>query len=348
MVVPTLDEAEHLPGLLDALQAQRGITLEVIVVDGGSRDATEVVARCPGVRIIRSQRGRGRQMNAGAAQSNAPHLLFLHADTGIDDTLLLADALVALRKAESDDGAVAGHFRLHFVRRSPRHTLLYRYMEEKTGTNRPQTINGDQGLLLSRDFFQALGGFDEDLPFLEDQRLAARIRAQGRWITLPGVIHTSARRFETEGGGARYTLMALTMGLYSLGLWQFFERAPGLYRSQGETAGNGRLQLSPFLRLIRELLADMPRRERLRTWLRAGRYVRSNAWQAFFFMDVLARPLLGPDRYPMLRVHDRLLTPLIHHRLMDVPVTLAVYIWMRGILTPYWRLRERRACARSR
>lgn len=346
--MPTLNEAEHLPGLLNALLSQQGVALEVIVADGGSTDATAELAKQHGARLIRSAPGRGRQMNAGARAARGACFLFLHADSRLEGDRLLAHALEALRQAAPDTAPVAGHFRLRFSRRQAGHALLYRYMEEKTALGREQTINGDQGLLLARDFFRDLGGFDENLPFLEDQRLAARIHARGRWITLPGDIHTSARRFEVEGPHARYTLMALIMGLYSIGLWRFFERAPGLYRSQADTVRNGRLQLTPFLRLTRELLAAMPVRERLRTWLRVGRYVRGNAWQVFFFFDVLARPLLGPGRYPMLRLHDRLLAPLIHHRLMDLPVTAAVYLWVRGVLTPYYRWRERRACARSR
>ena len=72
--------------------------------------------------------------------------------------------------------------------------------------------NGDQGFLMCRSYFKELGGFNTDLPFLEDQDLAERIRSDGRWVTLPGVLQTSARRFETEGFHRRYILMAIMMG----------------------------------------------------------------------------------------------------------------------------------------
>ena len=159
----------------------------------------------------------------------------MHADSRLTRTDQLARALDALKRVSTDAGHMAGHFPLRFERERHAYRWPYRFMEAKTTLNRPGTFNGDQGLLISAAFFQSLGGFDERLPFLEDQRLAARILATGRWITLPDALTTSARRFETEGLYRRCILMALIMGCENSGLHEFFAHAPDAYRAQSHT-----------------------------------------------------------------------------------------------------------------
>jgi hypothetical protein len=273
-------------------------------------------------------------------------LLFLHADSRLPDPHLLARALRALEGASRTDANVAGHFPLCFDRRTDRNRLGYRYLEEKSTLNREQTINGDQGLLLAAPFFARLGGFDEGLPFLEDQRIAARIRRCGRWLTLPGRLHTSARRFETEGFHRRYLLMGLIMTMHSLGCEEFFAQAPGVYRVQRET---GRVQLSPYCRLLRSLARH---HWGLRTTgailLRLGGYLRANLWQLFFFGDVLLNPWLGPGRSPLLGLHDRLCAWLpARGRAVWLPVDallgLGGALFSLCVLAPWFRLVDGRA-----
>src|SRR4029077_17412132 len=81
IVMPVLDEGEGIAATLDALADLRALGTEVIVVDGGSRDATIQRARLRADRVIPAPRGRAVQMNAGAAKANGDVLLFLHADT---------------------------------------------------------------------------------------------------------------------------------------------------------------------------------------------------------------------------------------------------------------------------
>ena len=346
VIVPTLDEAEVLPGLLADLHGQQGVRLEVLVADGGSTDATAAVAAAAGARVIAAPRGRGAQMNAAARLAQGSMLLFLHADSRLPDPHLLAGALRALQGASRTDANVAGHFPLCFDRRDDRNRLGYRYLEEKSTLNREQTINGDQGLLLAAPFFARLGGFDEGLPFLEDQRIAARIRSCGRWLTLPGRLHTSARRFETEGFHRRYLLMGLIMVMHSLGREEFFARAPQVYRVQRQT---GRLLLSPYFRLLRSLARHhWGLRGTGTTVLRLGGYLRANLWQLFFFGDVLLRPLLGPGRSPLLGLHDRLRAWLpARDRVVWLPVDallgLGGALFVLGVLAPWFRLVDGRA-----
>lgn len=340
VIIPTLNEAAHLPALLHELLAQKEVTLEVIVADGGSSDATRSVAATVNAAFVRSAPGRGRQMNAAAGRAGGDYLLFLHADSRLDDDRLLCQAVRSLREEmdRSDRDDVAGHFSLRFKRTTTANATAYRYVEEKSAFNRVNTTNGDQGMLLPKEFFTRLGGFDEALPFLEDQRLAEKIRTAGRWITLPGYLRTSARRFEAEGFHRRYILLSMMMGLYSIGVESFFTRAPNVYRLQQDT---GKLLLTPFFRLIRQMMRDdWGLMGTVATFFRLGRYIRQNSWQMFYFFDVLARPLLGPNRYPLLRFHDRIFLPLTDYRIFDAITGLLCFLWFMGILAPYFRLCE--------
>ncbi len=344
VVIPVLNEAAHLPSLLDDLHAQRNIDLEILVADGGSTDGSTEITEGAGAVLVRASRGRGAQMNAAARQACHPLLLFLHADSHLSDPLLLAKAVDALqdRIREAGNGRVAGHFPLRFIRSDNRHALAYRYVEAKTVLNRTNTTNGDQGFLMTQEFFEQLGGFSKELPFLEDQEMAERIRQRGVWITLPGVLQSSARRFEAEGFHRRYLLMGMIMGIYSIGAHGFFKRAPDLYRSHPETG----LLLSPFFGVIRRMMREeLGLRDSLRAWVAVGRYVRQNAWQPFFFLDVLARPLLGPERTPLLRFHDRIFRPLTDFAPFDALTALLCFVWYMGVLAPWFALRERRLTA---
>jgi rSAM/selenodomain-associated transferase 2 len=337
VIIPTLNEAEHLPALLADLHRQQGVTLKIIVADGGSSDGTLTVAENFGVHALATRRGRGAQMNAAAQRATSDTLLFLHADSRLVSPDLLHHALHALNAARQGGGEIAGHFPLRFLRTTPDNNLAYRYLEEKSALNRINTTNGDQGFLLRRKFFHQLDGFAEDLPFLEDQGSAEKIRAQGRWITLPGELQTSARRFESEGFHRRYLLMSMMMGLYSIGEMDFFLRAPGIYKLQEET---GKLCLSPFFRLGRTLVSEWGMSGSIRIFYRLGRYVRPNSWQLFFFIDVCLRTLLDKSRTPFLTFHDRIFAPLTNFKAFNVLTGLLCFVWFVGILPPFFWLIE--------
>ncbi len=338
VVIPTLNEAENLPPLLDDLKKQQHISLEIIVGDGGSSDATRSVADAYGVQFVTAGRGRGVQMNAAAEHASGEYILFLHADSRIDDRCLLVHAVQAITGEKCENGRIAGHFRLRFMRSTKLNALAYRYAEEKSSFNRTNTTNGDQGLLLTKEFFRNLGGFDESMPFLEDQRIAGKIRSQGKWITLPGYLKTSARRFEAEGFHRRYILMSMMMGLHSVGAEEFFVRAPGVYRVQQDT---GALFLSPYFGLIRRMISnDWGLWGSIRVFYLLGRYIRQNSWQMFFFLDVWLRPLLGAGRYPCLSFHDRVFGPCTNFKVFDAITGLISFVWFMGVLAPFFWLAD--------
>lgn len=345
VVIPTLNEAEHLPSLLEDLKKQQQISLQIIIGDGGSNDATRKVAESFGVLFVSARRGRGAQMNAAVSLATSDFILFLHADSRIADPLLLSRALETLLTYPGVTGRTAGHFQLRFMRSDNRNGVAYRYAEEKTAFNRPNTTNGDQGLLISQEFFRELGGFDERLPFLEDQRIAGKIRAAGEWLTLPGYLKTSARRFEAEGFHRRYILMSMMMGLYSIGANDFFTGAPGVYRTQQDT---GRLLLSPFFKFIRQLMHDnWGFAGTVKNFYLLGRYINQNSWQLFFFVDVLMRPLLGTGRYPFLKFHDRFCLPCISFKIFDVMVGILCFVWFLGVLAPFFWFMDGRKPSRQ-
>lgn len=284
VVVPTLDEATAAPALIRALHAQQGIELEVIIADASADDATAQACRESGAQVLRTPRGRGQQMNAGAEVSRANSLLFLHADSQLTHPRQLQRALHCLDAdiQKVRDPHIAGHFPLRFLRTCGGHERLFRFIEAKSASNRPGTINGDQGLLIRRDYFEALGGFDTRLPYLEDQRLAAGIFAQGRWLLLPDALETSARRFETGGHYRVYALMALIQVMNEVGAEEFFEQAAGLYAAQSEFKA---VELGPFLRLAARLLATHP--QRLHMLRRIIGNLAGNAWQVGLLQSVL-------------------------------------------------------------
>lgn len=327
IIIPTLNEATALPLLLQQLRAQRDIEFEIIIADGGSTDGSAEIAQHADVQVITAARGRGRQMNAAAANARSEFLLFLHADSQLESSGLLATALNTLREEITRSGQenIAGHFPLRFVDGDASAARFYRHVEGKTRLNRPYTINGDQGLLISAAFFKQLGGFDQGLPFLEDQRIAANIFAQGRWIVLPGELLTSARRFEAEGHRERYTLMAILMGLHAANVEEFFAQAPTVYAAHTES---GHLRLQPFVSLIRKIFRQHGFFKTLAMLYRIGQFVRENAWQLAYWRDQVH----NAEHLPRLRFYDRWLHPLTRNPLADVTATALVSLWFFCVL----------------
>jgi rSAM/selenodomain-associated transferase 2 len=208
VVVPTLNEAHTLPALLADLAALR-LPHEVVVVDGGSADATAAIADAAGARIVRSAAGRGTQLRAGAAAARGRVLCFLHADARLPPDTRAALERVA---GEGRDG-VAVAFTLRIAGAGWR----YRFVE--WGTERRSRLArlpyGDQGLVLTRTTYHDAGGFP-DLPLMEDVALVRALAGRARVCVLPEPIVVSARRWERDGVLRRmlrnWTLLAAYLG----------------------------------------------------------------------------------------------------------------------------------------
>jgi rSAM/selenodomain-associated transferase 2 len=213
VIVPVLDEARVAPALaarLTALAARTSPGAEVVVVDGGSRDGTAALLERAGLRVIRAERGRGAQMNAGAAATRAPALLFLHADTALPD-----GALAAVDAALADPRTVGGCFRVRIASRDPRLRVASRLINLRSRLL--PSASGDQALFVRRDAFEHLGGY-RPLPLMEDLDFVARLSRLGRFRLLPAAVETSARRWEQHGVTRTIALMwTLRLG-YHLGV----------------------------------------------------------------------------------------------------------------------------------
>lgn len=334
--MPVLNELETVPRLLRNLAGQTGVSFEVILCDGGSNDGTQHVAdglvgALPfQITVLDAPEGRARQLNAGVAASRAPLLLFLHADSLFPECHALERAIRSMEKQCRKTGSkrVAGRFRLVFLQSSHHASRAFAFYEAKARLNRRGCIHGDQGFMLFRTFFDTIGPFPSEPSMLAETRLADRILDQGEWLLFDDDIMTSARRFETEGLKERQTLNALIMGADAARWDRFFAEVPLLYQQQDQS---GRLQLGPFLMRIEELLAELPSAERRQLWQNIGTYVRNNAWQVPFFLDV-SRSFNREPATPVLTSYDRLLAPLLAGYAGAHLAALLTRLWFRRLL----------------
>jgi rSAM/selenodomain-associated transferase 2 len=209
VIVPTLNEEALLETFLSDLLGREG-DFRVTLADGGSSDGTlEIARRFPEVRRVRAERGRGRQMNAGAREATGDVLLFLHADT-----FLPADAFRLIGEALADPEVAGGCFRLAFDRDDP-WLRTYSFFSR---INHPLFTYGDQGLFVRRAVFQRIGGFREEMPILEDVEIQERLRRAGRFVKLRQPVVTSARRFVRYGPVRQQALNVGIVLLYNLGV----------------------------------------------------------------------------------------------------------------------------------
>jgi rSAM/selenodomain-associated transferase 2 len=208
IVVPVLDEADALADCLLELRKFRDRGARVVVVDGGSRDNTLEIARERADIAFRAPRGRGAQMNAGAAACPADALLFLHADTLLPDN---ADALIesALR-----GGCAWGRFDVRIDSRRRALRLVESAMNLRSRWTGIAT--GDQALFVHHDLFRAVGGFP-DIPLMEDIAISRKLLRHGPPACLRERVITSARRWERRGVLRTILLMWRLRAAYFLG-----------------------------------------------------------------------------------------------------------------------------------
>jgi rSAM/selenodomain-associated transferase 2 len=209
VVIPALDEAGSLPALLTDLHALGDALDEIIVSDGGSSDSTCAVARAGGARVVTGPRGRARQLNAGARAAQGEWLLFLHADSRLD-----TEARVALLQVLPDPRVAAAVFRF----RIDLPLFAKRFIEwgQQVRERVSGLAYGDQGLLVRRDRFMAVGGYP-DLPLMEDVVLVQRLKRRHRVARLPAGLTTSGRRYREHGVLRTWLAHTLLIALFAAG-----------------------------------------------------------------------------------------------------------------------------------
>ena len=209
IIMPVLNEGEGIAAALDALSILRSLGAEVMVVDGGSRDATIQRARLRADRVIAASPGRGPQMNAGAEKASGDVLLFLHVDTRLP-----ADADHVVLNGLQRSGRVWGRFDVEIEGRSPLLSVIAWMMNLRSRLTGIAT--GDQALFVDRQAFVAVGGFP-NIPLMEDIALSQRLRRRGRPLCLSAPVVTSGRRWETHGVFYTIVLMWRLRLAYFLG-----------------------------------------------------------------------------------------------------------------------------------
>lgn len=191
IIIPALNEARCIVATLESLGELRRRGHELIVVDGGSTDATAVLARGLADRILRSDAGRAEQMNAGARAAAGDVLLFLHADSRLPAE---ADRLVLQGLAR--EGSAWGRFDVRIAGSHPLLRLVGGMMNLRSRLTRICT--GDQCIFVRREVFEAVGGYPRQ-ELMEDIAISARLRRLCAPLCLRERCLTSARRWESRG-----------------------------------------------------------------------------------------------------------------------------------------------------
>lgn len=185
IIIPCLNEEGTLPKLLRNLEELQG-KKEVLFIDGGSTDNTLKLLECK--RVIKSERGRAKQLNTGALYAKGETLLFLHADSKVEKDVLLKI------KEKIEEGAQYGCLSICFDKKSflMFTNAFFSSLRAKVG----RTPFGDQGIFIKRDLFFKMGCFPE-IPIMEDYAFTRRLKRRRVSLTfIKSPILTSARRYE--------------------------------------------------------------------------------------------------------------------------------------------------------
>ena len=211
IIIPVLNEAEHITTILAALAPLRARGAEVIVVDGGSTDHTGQLASPLADRVVQSTRGRAQQMNCGARQAGGDVLLFLHADTLLPDN---ADHLILTNLYPACDF----HWGRFDVVISGQPVMLGPVGWMINWRSRTFGIaTGDQAIFIRHELFRRLGGFPQQA-LMEDVELCKRLNRHSAPLCLREKVTTSGRRWEKRGVWPTILLMWRLRFLYWIGV----------------------------------------------------------------------------------------------------------------------------------
>jgi rSAM/selenodomain-associated transferase 2 len=185
IVIPTFNEEMSLGKTLESLKIFAE-NVEIIVVDGGSSDATISIAENYKVKLLHSPRGRGTQLQIGGKAANGDVLWFLHADTSPSE-----DCVSQMMSALKNIKMIGGNFTIRFdgdEAAAKFLTWLYPNLR-KLGL-----IYGDSAIFVRREVYEKIGGF-ADYPIFEDLDFVRKLSREGEIVTLPSSVTTSSRRF---------------------------------------------------------------------------------------------------------------------------------------------------------
>lgn len=203
VVIPTLDAGATLPACLGALfeGVEAGLIRELVISDGGSGDDTKAIADAAGALFVTGAPSRGGQLRRGVAASAGDWVMVVHADSVLAPGW--SDAVAAHLGASER----AGWFRLRFAATGVAARIVAGW-----ANLRARLFGlpfGDQGLLLPRELYDAVGGYP-DMPIMEDVAMARALR--GRLAGLGGTITTGAEKYQRDGWarrGARNIMLQL-------------------------------------------------------------------------------------------------------------------------------------------
>ena len=188
VIIPVYNEEATIREVLNSLP--RDDKQEVIVVDGGSSDKTVELARQFPVRLVHTTKNRAFQMNEGARVARGNVLLFLHADTILEEGGLKA----------AQDCASAGYVGGCFSQKIDSDRIVYRIIEA-SGNLRARLFRvfyGDQAIFVRKDVFFKIGGFD-NVGLFEDVIFSKKLRKEGKVRMLRDKACCSPRRWQKQG-----------------------------------------------------------------------------------------------------------------------------------------------------
>lgn len=220
IIVPTLNEEAYLPRLLKSLKLQTFKDFEVIIVDGGSKDATVQKAKALGANVIHQKGGIAKARNIGAAASKGEILVFLDADCAVPKDFLE-------KAKESLDSGDAGCLMGWPEPLEPSFFARMAYAFGWLLSLFNLTMPGYMGFIVRRIAFELVGGYDENLIYAEDmdfQRRLSRITKIGHPKDL--IVYSSTRRWRgPKSGGPKEILMIVLRVLHYL----IFKRSGTFY-----------------------------------------------------------------------------------------------------------------------
>ena len=206
IVIPTYNEESILPCLFKNLETLNPAPYEIIFVDGPSKDNSACLIKKSGHKLIRSVgKGRALQMNEGAYQSKGDMVVFLHADTTVPPNLvsIVTDTL------KNQNITLAGFTSImrgqkirHFItvqNKLKTYIGAFIYNPIRCLCFGFRLLFGDQVMFCRKADFLKVGGFNHELPIMEDADLCLRINKLGSIRQIREKVYSSDRRVEELG-----------------------------------------------------------------------------------------------------------------------------------------------------